>query len=141
MVHISRKRVYYKDTDAGGVVYYTRYGEFLEIARSEMLRDLGLSAKEALYRYHLILPVVELHLYYKKPAAYDALLSIKTKIVKVSPVRIFFEYEILDEEEGLCCRASTVNCGVGVDDLKPKRFPVEFQALLEKAVEGPTPVA
>lgn len=136
MQHITRKRVYYKDTDAGGVVYHTRYGEFLEVARTEMFRELGMSPREAIRLYDLIFPVVEIELQYKKPATYDTLLVIKTNIVKVSPIRIFFEYSVEDELGTLYCIARSVNCGVDKETLKPKRFPPGFQLLMAKAVHA-----
>ena len=136
MSHLTHIRVYYKDTDAGGVVYNTRYGEFLEIARTEMFRHLGLSPKEVIERYDLIFPVIELKLQYIKPAVYDTLLVIETKITKISPVRIFFEYSVKDESGTLYCTAKSVNCGVNRQTLKPKRFPFEFHSLVEKVVSN-----
>lgn len=134
MIHTVQIRVYYKDTDAGGVVYHTRYGEFLEIARSEMLRELGLSAKEVMDKYNLIFPLVDLHLEYKKPAIYDTLLEIKTKITKVTNVRIFFEYQITDQAGALYCQGSSINCGVSRDKLKPLAFPDKVLEVLEQSV-------
>lgn len=134
-MHVTHKRVYYQDTDAGGVVYHTRYAEFLEVARTEMFRDIGISAKKMSDQYGLIFPVIDLHLCYRKPAVYDDLLLIKTKIIKTSPIRIFFEYNIVDEKGFLYCDATSINCGMNKNNLKPMKFPKEFLAVLENKIQ------
>ncbi|MBI1919914.1 MAG: tol-pal system-associated acyl-CoA thioesterase [Geobacter sp.] len=75
-------RVYYEDTDAGGVVYHANYLGFFERARTEFLREKGLSVKE-LHEEGSIFPVVRLEIDYRAPAVLDDLLNIETEIVEV----------------------------------------------------------
>lgn len=75
-------RIYYEDTDAGGVVYHANYLGFFERARTEFLRDLGLSVK-ALHDSGSIFPVVRLEVDYRAPALLDDLVNIETEVVKV----------------------------------------------------------
>lgn len=75
-------RIYYEDTDAGGVVYHANYLGYFERARTEFLRDLGLSVKE-LHEAGSIFPVVRLEIDYRAPAVLDDLLHIETEVVEV----------------------------------------------------------
>jgi acyl-CoA thioester hydrolase len=72
-------RVIYADTDKMGVVYHAKYLEFFEIGRNEMLRDVQFTYK-ALEENGVFLPIIEVHLNYLRPALYDDLLTIKTKV-------------------------------------------------------------
>ena len=69
-------RTRYAETDQMGVIYYGNYPQYLEIARVEWLRSLGISYKY-MEEIGIMLPVVSLHIDYKKPALYDELLSVK----------------------------------------------------------------
>lgn len=75
-------RIYYEDTDAGGVVYHANYLRYFERARTEYLRDRGVSVCELAANGH-ILPVIRLEIDYRAPAVYDDLLRIETEILEV----------------------------------------------------------
>src|SRR5512136_39026 len=75
-------RIYYEDTDAGGVVYHANYLRYFERARTEYLREKGVSVRELVEQGH-ILPVVRLEIDYRAPAVYDDLLRIETEILDV----------------------------------------------------------
>ena len=75
-------RIYYEDTDAGGVVYHANYLRYFERARTEYLRDRGLSVSELAAQGN-ILPVVRLEVDYRAPAVYDDLLRIETEVLNV----------------------------------------------------------
>ncbi len=90
-------RVRYAETDRMGYVYYGNYAVYFEVARVEMLRDLGLSYKK-LEDSGIILPVTEYNIQFKKPAFYDDVLTIKTYIRKKPSARIHFDYETYNEE-------------------------------------------
>ena len=66
--HTINMRVYYKDTDAGGIVYHTRYAEFMEVARTELLQAIGMPVTELREAYDVLCPVINLNPDYKKPA-------------------------------------------------------------------------
>lgn len=86
--HSSRFRVYYEDTDAGGVVYYANYLKFAERARTEALRACHID-QSALYRDTGILFVVgECHIRYHAPARLDDLLDIETQLLEMRKVRM-----------------------------------------------------
>ena len=76
-------RIYYEDTDAGGVVYYANYLKFLERARSEAIYSLGLSNKELLDKEGIIIIVKSCNIEYKKPAKFEDEIQIISKIKEV----------------------------------------------------------
>ena len=76
-------RIYYEDTDAGGVVYYANYLKFLERARSEAIYSLGLSNKEILNKENVIIIVKSCNIEYKKPAKFEDKIEIISKITEV----------------------------------------------------------
>jgi len=76
-------RIYYEDTDAGGVVYYANYLKFLERARSEAIYSLGLSNKEILNKENVIIIVKSCKIDYKKPAKFEDKIEIISKITEV----------------------------------------------------------
>ncbi len=86
-------RVRYAETDAAGVVYYANYLTYFEVARVELLRELGLPITEVEAR-GVLLPVVEAHLKYIRPAHLDDLLEIALGIRSVGPASFVCDYEI-----------------------------------------------
>ena len=87
--HIYKTKVYYEDTDAGGIVYYARYLHFIERARTEMIYDhLKLNHKQLRDQYNVIFVVRECNVKYLKSAIFEDNIEVKTKIIKKSPVRL-----------------------------------------------------
>lgn len=86
-------RVRYQETDQMGVVYHTNYLNWFEIARTELIRELGMPYR-IIERRGLLLPVTEVELKYSQPARYDDLITIHTRIIDYSHIRIQFIYEI-----------------------------------------------
>ena len=76
-------KIYYEDTDAGGVVYYANYLKFLERARSEAIYSLGLSNKEILEKEGVIIIVKSCNIEYKKPAKFEDEIEIISNINEV----------------------------------------------------------
>jgi len=95
-VHILTARVFYGDTDAGGVVYYGNYLRFLEMGRTEFMRQYVCPYRE-LEEQGIIMPVVECFVRYKAPALYDDLLVVKTSLVSWNEITCRFNYHILRE--------------------------------------------
>ncbi len=87
-------RVYYEDTDAGGVVYYANYLKFLERCRSECLRSVGIDQADLLRDPGLAFVVRSLKLDYLKPARLDDELEIGLRIERFSRAQIFFQQQI-----------------------------------------------
>ena len=88
-----RLRVRYADTDRMGVVYYANYLVWFEVARTEWLRDTGVSYRQ-LEEEGVSLPVIEAHCEYRQPARYDDEVEIRTRATLLTPVRIRFDYEV-----------------------------------------------
>src|SRR5690606_13067494 len=99
-------RVRYSETDKMGVVYHGNYAQYLEIARVEWLRNLGISYRE-MEDNGVMLPVVSLHIDYKKSARYDDLLTVEVKLLKIPSVKIEFEYKLTDEQGQILATAYT----------------------------------
>ena len=99
-------RVRYGETDQMGVVYHGNYPQYLELGRVEWLRSLGISYKD-MEENGCFLPVISLRISYKKPAGYDDLLTVVTRLKKIPTVRIEFEYEIRSETGDLLVTAET----------------------------------
>ena len=87
-------RVYYEDTDAGGIVYYANYFKFIERARTEALRDIGLIQSEIVDQFKLIFVVRNICAEFIRPAKLDDLLEIKTNLKKSGMVSIGLVQEI-----------------------------------------------
>lgn len=88
----TRIKVRYAETDQMGFVYYGRYAEYYEIGRVEAMRKLNLSYKE-MEQKGILMPVIEFHIEYKKPALYDDELILITTIKKMPGVKITFHHE------------------------------------------------
>ena len=94
-------RVRYAETDQMGVVYHSNYFPYFEAARAEAIREMGLTYAD-MERTGIIMPVVDVHCRYLRPARYDDLLTIKT-ILKELPVhhKIEFHHEVYNEQNEL----------------------------------------
>jgi acyl-CoA thioester hydrolase len=111
-------RVRYGETDQMGVVYHGSYVPYFEIGRVEWLRNKGVSYKD-MEQNGIALPIVSMHLNYKKPAKYDDLLTIHTKLKSYSGVKIEFDCEIRNENEELLTTAHFILVFVDVNSGKP----------------------
>lgn len=118
-------RVRYGETDRMGYVYYGNYAEYFEVARVEAMRELGLSYKE-LEDNGILLPVYTYNITFLKPAHYDDMLLIKTKITKIPQARIEFEYETYNSVQVLINTANTVLVFIDKENNKPLKAPDFF---------------
>lgn len=104
-------RVYYEDTDAGGVVYHAQYLNFFERARTEYLRTLGFSQQQLLEQ-NLAFVVKKIEIDYKMPARLDDLLVIDTTIVEIKKASLVFKQSLWREDRCLSqafVQVATVN--------------------------------
>ncbi|MDR6879150.1 thioesterase family protein [Bacillus sp. 3255] len=97
-------RVRYAETDQMGVVYHTNYLNWFEIGRTELIRELGYPYR-TIEDKGLLLPVVEADIKFLKPARYDDLVTVYTRVLEKSSVRLHFTYEIRRENEGAAASA------------------------------------
>ena len=121
-------RIRYGETDQMGVVYHGNYAQYLEMARVEWLRELGISYKN-MERDGIMLPVISLSIQYLKPALYDDLITVKVFLKKKPAVRIEFDYEITNEACELLATANTVLVFMDMERKRPTKCP---EILLEK---------
>lgn len=115
-----KKRIYYHDTDAGGVVYYGSYLKHLEESRAEYLRSKGVSM-EGYAADGVLFPIVHLEIDYKSPARYGDEISVFTKIEKVGNASLEFTQEI-KRGETLLLKGLMISACVD-KNLKPMRIP------------------
>ena len=115
-------RTRYGETDQMGVIYYGIYPQYLEVARVEWLRSLGISYKE-LEALGVMLPVVSLQINSKRPARYDELLSITLTLREKPTSKITFDYQIFNEEKQLLAEANTTLVFVNKETFKPIKCP------------------
>jgi len=120
--------VRYAETDQMGYVYYGNYAQYLEMGRVAWLRSLGVSYK-TMEEKGVMLPVVSMQIDFKKPALYDDLLTVKSKLKKIPSVKIEFDYEIFNQKNELLVTANTVLAFI---DMKTKRPVVCPDYVLEK---------
>jgi len=124
-------RVRYSETDRMSFVYYGHYAQYFEVARVEAMRSMGITYKK-MEEGGFLLPVIEYSIKYFKPAFYDDLLTIKTKIPKLPEVRIDFEYETYNETGVLLNKARTTLVFINSRTNRPCSAPGYF---LEKMRE------
>ena len=123
-------RTRYGETDQMGVIYYGIYPQYLEVARVEWLRSLGISYKE-LEALGVMLPVVSLQINYKRPARYDELLSITLTLREKPTSKITFDYQIFNKEKQLLAEANTTLVFVNKETFKPIKCPDFILAKME----------
>ena len=128
-------RTRYAETDQMGVVYYGNYPQYLELGRVEWLRAIGLTYKE-MEAEGIMMPVVSLQIQYKKPALYDELITIRTKLKDLPSTKIEFDYEILNEKGELLSTANTILVFVDAKTFRPVRCPEKVLDLIRAAREG-----
>lgn len=129
--HQIQIRVRYSETDQMRVVYHGNYAQYFEIGRVEWLRNKGISYKW-MEENGVMLPVVSLTMNYKKPAHYDELLTLRTSMVKMSSVKIEFDYELYNEKEELLTTGTSILVFVDMKSGRPIAPPTYISELLNK---------
>lgn len=119
-------RVYWEDTDAGGVVYYANYLKFLERARTEWLRARGLSQREIASSHGVVFTVVDLKVRYRQAARLDDELRVTCVPRPEGRVAVWFDQQVLRGDEVLADAAVRVAC-VNAATFRPTAVP-EFIA-------------
>jgi tol-pal system-associated acyl-CoA thioesterase len=126
-------RVYFENTDAGGVVYHGEYLKFLERARTEWLRHLGFD-HQALARDHRVMFVVTAaSIDFTRPARLDDTVAVSVRLESLGKVRCVFAQEIRRDDEALVTARVTVACVTG-ENLKPTEIPEALRKKMEAAL-------
>ena len=127
-------RVYYQDTDAGGVVFHATYLDFFERARMEWMRTRGFGARELASRFRLVFIVRHLEIAYLKPALLDDMVAVSAAVEKMGRAQLTFAQQVRRNGETLVRAAVNVAC-VSADSLKPAPFPEEIRVSLADGVK------
>jgi acyl-CoA thioester hydrolase len=128
-------RVYYEDTDAGGVVYFANYLRFMERARTEWLRQLGFDQSELRERQGVLFVVRGVEATYRRPARLDDALTVQSQLAVLSRVALHFEQSIVRDGETLVSGSSEVIC-VGAESMRPTRMPDPLMQVLQTVVRS-----
>lgn len=123
-------RVYYRDTDAGGVVYHANYLAFMEAARMELLEAAGIDVVGLAASGEALFMVYSIDIKYHKPARLNDLLSVTVRTVRLGRVRMEFEQRVLRGAEELVSAAVHAVC-VHPRSLKPVAVPALVREKLE----------
>lgn len=126
-------RVYYEDTDTGGIVYYANYLRFLERARTELLRSFGVS-QQALMAQRIAFAVRSAQIEYLKPAKLDDLLTIETHIESLGRAQLIFAQCIKGGDERLLdakIRVACIDPVAGKPLAMPRDLHAQFTSLME----------
>ena len=118
-------RVRYAETDQMGYVYYGNYAAFYEVARTEMLRSLGMTYK-SMEQDGVMMPVLEMRTKYFKPAKYDENITVKVTIKEKPGVRIVFHYDMFNEQQEHLNTGETTLVFVDMQKNKPCSPPNNF---------------
>lgn len=124
---VHRCRVYYEDTDAGGVVYYVNYLKFMERARTERLRHLGFSQSQ-LAEDNLLFVVHSIEARYHAPARLDDQLRVTAQVLELNRASLRFVQQVWREnDETLLCEGQFLVAAVRADTFKPRAIPPQLR--------------
>ena len=124
-------RVYYEDTDAGGVVYHANYLNFFERARTEFLRARGIHQEALRHEHNLIWVVLDIRVHFRQAAKMDDELQVTAEPTWVKGVRVGFEQRITRIADAVEVASAQLSVAMlHADSLKPARMPAWLQSEL-----------
>ncbi len=121
-------RVYYEDTDAGGVVYHAAYLRFMERARTEWLRSRGVEQDWLRERHGLVFAVTRVDIRYHRPARFNQLLDVVQEITRMSRLGLTFHQRVCEQGvyERPLCEAEVRVVAVDAERMVPRRLPLDL---------------
>jgi acyl-CoA thioester hydrolase len=128
-------RIYYEDTDCGGVVYYANYLKYFERARTQYLEERGFSVKQ-LMDEGTVFVVVHAELTYRSPARYGDTLAIDTSVTDLSSASLMFSHVIKDKQSGRVVVEGSARLAATNGNGKVTRLDKVIVAALQSDVEG-----
>jgi len=134
-------RIYYEDTDAGGVVYHANYLRIAERARTEALRDLDIPHAEMTRQFGLLFMVRRANLDYLAPARLDDSVVVRTRALAIGAASVMLRQSFYREEapaRALAVAEIQLAC-VRMDDMRPARIPPRWRATMARLAEGNGP--
>jgi len=123
-------RVYYQDTDAGGVVFHAQYLAFMERARTELLNAAGIDLAQLAEKRRVMFFVHELAVRYHRPARLNELVSVSAEVVKMGRASLVFRQRVERADE-LLVEAEVTLAVVDSERMRPARMPEELMKVLE----------
>ena len=123
-------RVYFEDTDVAGIVYYANYLRFMERARSDMLREMGVDQRSALESGEGVYAVAEVAIKYRRPAKLDDDLLVVTELLEIGAASVLIHQRVMRGDEVLT--DATVTAAFLSPDGRPKRQPRAWVELFER---------
>jgi acyl-CoA thioester hydrolase len=134
-VHRFQTRVYYEDTDAAGIVYYANYLKFAERARTEILRDAGISQRQIAAEDRVAFPVRAVSVEYLRPAMLDDSLLVESELLELGGASARARQAIKRNLDGAVLAVVEVRLAcVKLDDGKPARWPASVKAALGRHI-------
>lgn len=133
-------RVYFEDTDAGGVAYHANYLKWAERARTESLRAMHLPHALMMERHNSMLVVRRIEVEYVRPARLDEALLVETRVRAIGAATLDLDQTVMREEgEAVLARLAVGLVCVRADGLRPARIPEPWRSALGKLAEGASP--
>ena len=129
MTHRFPVRVYYEDTDLAGIVYYANYLKFIERARTEWVRALGIDQGRVRAETGIVFAVRRVEADYLAPARFDDVLSVETQLLDATVARVVLAQRVTRDEDLLFSSVVTIVALTGTG--RPARLPAEFRRALE----------
>jgi acyl-CoA thioester hydrolase len=126
-------RVYYEDTDAGGVVYYANYLKFMERARTEWLRALGFEQDQLRRDEGVVFAVCQIAVDYMKPARFNQSLTVSVRLTKLNSASLYLEHTLVNEVGEAICQGNVKIACLDIDSFRPKPIPKSILAGLRDA--------
>ncbi len=133
--HQMQQRIYYEDTDSGGIVYYANYLKFAERGRTEMLRELGFESQSMLSLQGVGLAVRRCHIEYIKPAKLDDEITVETEIKKIGGASIELRQTVMGENHELAEMEIKLGC-IHFESGRPVALPNELRSALQTYINA-----
>ncbi|MBR5853210.1 MAG: acyl-CoA thioesterase [Alistipes sp.] len=127
----TRIRVEYHHTDQMGIVHHSNYVKFFEVARTEWLRQAGLTYAE-MERRGVMMPIVDVQIKYRQPAYYDELIKVKAIVEEMPMARMTFKYEIRGEDDRDIATGLTTLGFIDKTTRRPHRAPAWLLEVVER---------
>jgi len=125
-------RIYYEDTDAGGVVYYANYLKFFERGRTEFLRDFDIQ-QDTLLAENIAFMVKKVDMDCIKSALFNQLITVETSVISHRKASLMFQQKVFNEDNELLCQADTLIACVNLQKMKATAIPTNIIEVITRA--------